>query len=101
MTLGEYLKKQMKNPLFRKAWEELEPEYQLAKSLIEARLAKGLTQRGLAKKVGTKQPAIARLESGEYGKVSLPTLRKVAQALGQRVQIRLIPERAKQKSKAA
>lgn len=70
----------LKDPELKRLYEESAAEYELMASLIEKRLAKGLTQSALAKKVGTKQSAIARLESGRYNP-SLAFLRKVATAL--------------------
>ena len=60
----EIKKKLLKDVGVRKAYKELGPEFELAKSIIEMRIKKGLTQAVLAKKIGTKQSAIARLESG-------------------------------------
>ena len=62
-TLQEDLSKRLKNPAFKKAWEESETEYILACKLIEARLKKKLSQKELARKVGTSQAAISRIES--------------------------------------
>ncbi|MEA3253734.1 MAG: helix-turn-helix transcriptional regulator [Chloroflexota bacterium] len=62
----------------------------MAATLIRLRLAKGLTQEELAKALNTKQASIARLESGN----SLPSLsmvRKVAEALDAKLEIRLQP----------
>lgn len=60
----------MKNPKFRKAYEESELEYQISRAVIRARIEKGLTQKQLAEKLKTKQSVISRLESG----TSLPSL---------------------------
>ena len=49
---------------YRKAFDELKPEFALARSLIEARLAAGLTQAQLAKRMRTTQSVVARLEGG-------------------------------------
>ncbi|MFH0873533.1 MAG: helix-turn-helix transcriptional regulator [Candidatus Komeilibacteria bacterium] len=79
-------KKWMKDPKFRRAYEELEPEYALLKKMIQLRIAKGLTQKQLAKKLGTKQSAISRLENGNLN----PTLKsfyKLARALDAKVKI--------------
>ncbi|MGB9858870.1 MAG: helix-turn-helix transcriptional regulator [Moorellaceae bacterium] len=85
----EELKDQlMKDPAFRKEYEELEPEYQLVRSIIQQRIAKGMTQAELAKRVGTRQSAIARLESGRYNP-SLRFLKRVAKALDARLEVRL------------
>jgi transcriptional regulator with XRE-family HTH domain len=91
MNWKEHKKELLKDPEFRKEYEALEPEYKLASSLIRLRLAKGLTQEGLAKLLNTKQESIARLESGD----SLPTLttiKKVAEALDADLEINLRPK---------
>ncbi len=72
----------LKNEDVRKEYEKLEEEFILAKEVIELRKEKNLTQMELAKEIGTSQPAIARLESGNYKNLSLKFLRKVAEALG-------------------
>lgn len=64
----------------RKAYKELEPEFELVRLLIRKRLENGLTQHELARKVGTKQSAISRLESGRYNP-TVEVLRKIARAL--------------------
>ncbi len=78
---------QMQDPDFIAELEKLEPGYQVARLRIKL----GLTQSQLAEMVGTKQPSIARLENGE-GSPSLSFLKKVAEALGAEVKVRLIPK---------
>ena len=78
----------LKDPEFRKAYDALEPEFALATAIIERRIKKGLTQGALAKKMNTKQSAIARLESGNYNPTLL-FLEKAAKALDARVKISL------------
>lgn len=84
----EIKKKLLKNVVARKAYKELGPEFELAKSIIEMRIKKGLTQAVLAKKIGTKQSAIARLESGSYNP-SMVFLGRVASALNARLEVSL------------
>lgn len=79
---NDLLKKKMGDPEFRKAWEEQDEEFEIAKEVIRLRLKAGLTQKQLAQKAHTSQPAIARLESGNYRNVSLNFLRRVGDALG-------------------
>lgn len=88
MRWSEFKKDLMKNPAFRQEYENLEPEHQLMKAVIERRKLKGMTQAELAQKVGTRQSAIARLESGSYNP-SLRFLKKVAKALGAKIEISL------------
>lgn len=91
MNWKEHKKKLLEGPEFRKEYEELEPEYKLATTLIRLRLAKGLTQEQLAKLLNTKQESIARLESG--GSLpSLSTVKKVANALDAQLEIILRPK---------
>ncbi|MGA7414408.1 MAG: helix-turn-helix domain-containing protein, partial [Bryobacteraceae bacterium] len=55
----------------------------------------GLSQRELAKRVGTSASAICRLEDADYQGHSLYMLKRIAQALDQRVEIRFVPIRRK------
>lgn len=85
-TFQDHLKELMKNPEFRKEWEESEVEYQLGRKLIEARLKRNLSQRELAKKVGTSQAAISRIESMDANP-SISLLKRISKALGGKLQI--------------
>ena len=87
MNWKDFEKKLLKNPEVVKELKKLEPEYQLARSLIGARVKKRLTQKALAKKAKTDQASISRLESGS-AKPSLALLRKVANALGANLMIK-------------
>ena len=79
--------KKIKDPDFLAAAEELEPGYQVAR----LRLIRGLTQAQLAEMVGTRQPSIARLENGT-STPSLSSLTKIAEALGAKIEFKLIPD---------
>ena len=85
-TFDEYLNEQMKDPEFRREYEALEPEFALYEMLIEARVKKGFTQEQLAKKMGTKQSAISRFESGRVSP-RWDFILKLTQALGARIKI--------------
>ena len=81
------LKKELlKNKKIEKEYDELRDEYQLIEFIIEKRLERGFTQAELAKKIGTKQSAISRLEGGSYNP-SLEFLHKVASALNTELHI--------------
>lgn len=67
---------------------------QMARMIYEARTAAGLTQKQLGELIGTQQSTIARLEDADYGGHSLSMLRRIAEALNQRLEVRFIPERA-------
>ncbi|MEO8370803.1 MAG: helix-turn-helix transcriptional regulator [Candidatus Solibacter sp.] len=80
----------MKNKDYRKAHEELAPEFALARAVINARVMAGLTQEQLAQRMGTTQSVIARLESGRT-RPSTQTLERLAVATGTRLQISFEP----------
>ena len=82
-------REEMKSPKFRRAYESLEPEFQIARAVIQARIKKGLTQRQLAEKIGTKQPAIARLE-GMNTTPTISQIKKIAKVLDKRLIIRFV-----------
>lgn len=76
------LKKEwLKDRDLKQAYDELGPEFELVAAIIEQRIKHGLTQAELAKKLGTKQSAISRLERGTYNP-TFAFLRKLAKALG-------------------
>lgn len=85
-TWKEFEAELLKDPAVRAEVEKLEPEYQLARQLIKARLAQNLTQAELAERAGVKQSYVARLESGE-GNPTVSSLQKIARALGLRMQL--------------
>ncbi|MDO8499282.1 MAG: helix-turn-helix transcriptional regulator [bacterium] len=84
----QFKKQLLKDKEVRRIYEELGPEFELIKAIIEKRLRRGLTQNDLAKKIGTKQSAIARLESGTYNP-TVSFLGKVAKALDSNLLISL------------
>jgi len=89
-TLEDDLKRRLKDPEFRRLWKESETEYQLARKLIEKRLAQEISQRELAKRVKTTQAVISRIESMNSNP-SLVLLKRVAEALDCRLNIDLVP----------
>ena len=56
--------KWLKEPAYSEAYDNLAEEFALAATMIEARNRAGLTQDELAKRMGTTQPVVARIESG-------------------------------------
>ena len=85
-TYSQFKRETLKKKKTRAAYEALGPEFGVMTALIKRRLEKGLTQKELAKRVGTKQSSIARLESGTYNP-SLDFLKKVTYALDAQLRI--------------
>ena len=63
---------------------------ELAQLIYTARKQAGLTQQQLADRIGTKQSVIARLEDADYEGHSLSMLQKIARALNQRLEVKLV-----------
>jgi transcriptional regulator with XRE-family HTH domain len=87
------IKDWMKVPKFKEEYDVLEEEFTLLDELLKARKGAGLTQEQVAKRMGTKTPAIARIESGGGRKKhspSISTLRRYAEAVGCRLKIKLV-----------
>ena len=90
LTYEEFKKKVQERPEVKAEYDRLADEFALLDEFLKARAAAGITQEELAKRMGTTQSAIARLESGK-GKHSptLATLQKYARALGCHLEVRL------------
>jgi len=65
----------------------------MARKIYELRAKANLSQAALARKVGTTQSVISRLEDADYDGHSLEMLRRIASALEKRVEIRFLPSR--------
>lgn len=77
----------LKNPEFKKAYDDLEFEFQIITALIKARAKKNLTQKELAKDIGVTQSALARFESGKINP-TLSFLKKVTEGLGLKLMVK-------------
>jgi len=71
----------LSKPNIAREYEALKPKYDMIRCLIERRNELRMSQAKLARIVGMKQPAICRLETGNYN-ITLNTFLKVTQALG-------------------
>ena len=87
-------RKWLSDPEYRREYEALEDEFQLARQLIEARTRAGLTQTQLAKRMKTSQSYIARIEGGDVTP-STTALERYAAATDSRLTISFEPLQAK------
>lgn len=81
-----YLKKELKNPEFKKYYDEYGKQLEIAYQILQLRKKKKISQLELAKRIGTKQSNIARIEAGQQN-FSIETLEKIADALGSRLKV--------------
>ena len=93
LTHKELKARALKRADVKSEYDQLDEEFSFLDEFLKARSSAGITQAEVAKRIGTTQSAIARLESGN-GKhsPSLATLQKYAHALGCRLELRLISE---------
>ncbi len=84
----DFKKELLQDPETKKLYDDLELEFSIITQVLEKRIAKGMSQKQLAEKMGTKQSAIARLESGNSNP-SVAFLEKVAKALDSKLRISL------------
>ena len=73
------------------SYEEQLANAEVARKIFDLRAKAGLTQRQLAKLVGTTASAIAQIEDADYQGQSLTMLRRIAAALNQRIEVRFVP----------
>ena len=88
-----FLERARKRKGFSEAYDDLEVEYQVADQLIKSRARAGLTQDAVAAIMGTTKSAVSRLEAGGKHAPSLSTLKRYADAVGCRLEVRLVPEK--------
>jgi DNA-binding XRE family transcriptional regulator len=86
-TFKSRLREELKDPEFKRHYDEERQALKLAIKIAALREKKGLSQQELAKLMGTSQQAISRIESGEYEGFTLKTLEKIAEATGMKVKI--------------
>jgi transcriptional regulator with XRE-family HTH domain len=92
LTHKEMVKGMLRDPSVKAEYDVEAEEFTLLDELLRARRRAGLTQAEVAARMGTKTPAVARLEGGggsQRHSPSIATLRKYAEAVGCRLEIRL------------
>ncbi|MDP3726024.1 MAG: helix-turn-helix transcriptional regulator [bacterium] len=99
MSVKEYIEKlKREDKKFAREYERTDLAFEVSESVFEARVNAGLSQTALAKKVGTKQSSIARIESG----VTLPSssfLEKIAKALKMQLKISFVSPQSQTSAK--
>ena len=81
----------MQDPEFKKEYEALQPEMDITRAILDARIRAGLTQSELSKRSGISQADISRLEKGTRNP-SISVLKRLADALDSTLKIEFIPK---------
>jgi len=83
------------DPELRAMIEEHELDLDISQKVYDARTRAGLTQTQLARRIGTTQSVVSRLEDAEYRGHSVQILRRIARALNLRLEIRFDPSKSR------
>lgn len=85
------LEEYMENPEFKKEWEDLEPEFNMIQSLINARKSRNMTQKQLAQRTGIDQADISKIENGN-GNPTLHLLKRLADGMDMILKLEFVPK---------
>ena len=85
----EYLHRQLKNPRFRKHYNEYGKQLEIAYQILQLRKQKRMSQVELAKRIGTRQSNIARMEAGQQN-FTTDTLQKIAGVFNRNIKIEFV-----------
>ena len=91
MTLQEYKKQKMQNPDFSAAYDEIQPEMDIIRAIIDARI---MTQKELSERTGINQTEISRLENGSRNP-SIKLLQRLAEGMGMTLKVSFVPRQTR------
>lgn len=87
----EFLNEQLQDEEFKREWENIQPEMDIIRALVDARISQNLTQKELAERVGMNQADISKLENGTRNP-SLKLLKRLAEGMGMTLKLEFIPK---------
>ena len=94
MTLQEYKKQKMQNPDFSAAYDEIQPEMDIIRAIIDARISQNMTQKELSERTGINQTEISRLENGSRNP-SIKLLQRLAEGMGMTLKVSFVPRQTR------
>lgn len=81
----------MQNQEFKKEYDDLQPEFDVIRAIVDARTSQNLTQKQLAEKTGINQADISKLENGTRNP-SINLLKRLAEGMGMMLKIEFVPK---------
>lgn len=87
----EFLNEQLQDDEFRKEWEDIQPEMDVIRAMVDARISQNLTQKELAERAGINQADISKLENGTRNP-SLKLLKRLADGMGMTLKLEFVPK---------
>ena len=89
MTYKDLKEKYLSNPEVKKAYDDLEPEYQLIREILNSRNEQNLSQQNLSELTGINRSDISRIENGNANP-SLRTMNRIAKAFNKKLKIQFV-----------
>ena len=89
-TFDDMLSKQLQDEEFKKEYDAIQPEMDVIRAMIDARIKNNLTQKELAARTGIDQADISKLENGTRNP-SLKLLKRLAHGMGMQLKIEFVP----------
>ena len=90
-TLNKVINEQLKDPEFKREYEKLQPEMDVIRAMVDARISQNLTQKQLSDRTGIDQADISKLENGTRNP-PLNLLKRLADGMGMSLKIEFIPK---------
>lgn len=90
-TLKAYKEEQMQNPGFEKEYVKIQPEMDVIRAIVDARISQNLTQKELAERTGINQADISKLENGTRNP-SVNLLKRLADGMDMALKIEFVPK---------
>ena len=90
-TLNEFMNEQLENTEFKKEYEKIQPEMDVIRAIVDARIAQNLTQKELSERTGIDQADISKLENGTRNP-TLNLLKRLADGMGRSLKIEFVPK---------
>ena len=91
ITFDDMLNEQLQDPEFRKEYEAIQPEMDVIRAIVDARISQNLTQKELSERSGINQADISKIENGTRNP-SLNLLKRLADGMGMTLKIEFVPK---------
>ena len=91
ITFDDMLNEQLQDPEFRKEYEAIQPEMDVIRAIVDARISQNLTQKELSECSGINQADISKIENGTRNP-SLNLLKRLADGMGMTLKIEFVPK---------
>lgn len=90
-TLNDFMEEQLRDPAFKEEYDKIQPELDVIRALVDARISRNMTQKQLAEKTGIDQADISKLENGTRNP-SLNLLKRLAEGMDMTLKLEFLPK---------